>query len=142
NLKGANLSHADLSGADLRGANLRNAILIGTEMNMADTRDCDMAGVLTDKDAGKSIASLNAPLDRLLADHDRFVRSGGAEGRPLDLSGFDLRKAEDLVRYSLAAMKAAQAVFYGLDLNGIKLQAAQLERADFRACRLGAADLR
>jgi uncharacterized protein YjbI with pentapeptide repeats len=104
--------------------------------------DADMTGVLTDTPVGKPMEDLPKPLDQLLADHDRFVRSGGAEGRILDLSGFDLRKATDLTRFSLATLKAQGTVFYGLDLQNVRLQAAHLEGADFRACRLAGADLR
>src|SRR5579885_2449747 len=91
NLSGANLEGADLSGADLRGADLRNAVLMRAQMAMTETAGADLTGALTDKLAGRSLEELGQPLEQLVRLHETWVQSFGAEGRQLDLSGFDLR---------------------------------------------------
>ena len=69
-------------------------------------------------------------------------RRQGREGSQLDLSGFDLRNAPPLAGTELAALKASDSIFYGLNLAGIGFAAAQLDRADLRSCNLRGADLR
>lgn len=141
-LAGADLGGADLSGADLRGADLNGAILTDAVMENTHFIGANLKGTLNDRPAGLLLSDLDEPLSELLARHERWVESKGRDGVQLDLSGFDLRTAPPLARASLAALKASDSVFYGLNLAGIGLQAAQLDRADLRACNLRGADLR
>jgi len=142
NLTGADLSHADLSGANLNGASLRNAILTNAIMHYTETNGADLAGALTQVPAGRKLFELTEPIEALLERHERWCTSQGIEGTLLDLSGFDLRDVPQLAGRSLAALTAKGAIFFGLTLDGIGLQAAQLQGADFRSCRMNRADLR
>jgi uncharacterized protein YjbI with pentapeptide repeats len=141
-LAGADLGGADLSGADLRGADLNGAVLTDAVMENTHFIGANLNGTLNDKPAGLLLSDLEAPLSELLARHERWVESKGHDGAQLDLSGFDLRTAPPLAGGELAALKASDSVFYGLNLAGIGLQAAQLDRADLRSCNLRGADLR
>jgi uncharacterized protein YjbI with pentapeptide repeats len=141
-LAGADLGGADLSGADLRGADLNGAVLTDAVMENTHFIGANLKGTLNDKPAGLLLSDLEEPLPVLIAHHERWVETKGREGAQLDLSGFDLRSAPPLARLELAALKASDSVFYGLNLAGIGLQAAQLDRADLRSCNLRGADLR
>jgi len=141
-LAGADLGGADLSGADLRAADLNDAVLTDTVTENTHLLGANLKGPLGDQPAGLLVADLQEPLAVLIAKHERWVRSQGHQGTQLDLSGFDLRTAPPLGGTELAAVKASDSVFYGLDLTGIGLAAAQLDRADLRSCNLRGADLR
>jgi uncharacterized protein YjbI with pentapeptide repeats len=141
-LAGADLGGADLSGADLRGANLNGAVLVEAVMESTHFAGEDLKDALNDEPAGPQLSDLDAPLPELLQRHERWVASKGHEGEQLDLSGFDLRSAPPLAGAELAALRANDSVFFGLDLSGIGLQAAQLDGADLRSCNLQGADLR
>ena len=86
--------------------------------------------------------SWKAGLEELLHRHLAFIGSNGAEGARLDLSGFDLRGSPSLAGGCLTMVTARKAVFYGLDLSRVALQAAKCAGSDFRDCRLDEADLR
>jgi uncharacterized protein YjbI with pentapeptide repeats len=141
-LAGADLGGADLSGADLRDADLNDAVLTDTVTENTHFVGANLKGTLNDQPAGLLVSDLDEPLAALIAKHERWVRSQGHQGAQLDLSGFDLRTAPPLAGIELAAVKAGDSVFYGLDLTGIGLAAAQLDRADLRSCNLRGADLR
>ena len=143
NFSGSNLEGADLSGADLRGACLRGAVLTGASMTMTETAGADMEDMLTDQPVGRPVSALGRPLDELARDHMAWIGSAGAEGAKLDLSGFDLRGSPaSLASMCLTMVKGIGTIFYGMNLEGIQLQAAQLEDSDLRTCRLKDADLR
>jgi len=141
-MNGANLEGADLSGANLRGASLRNAVLVNTALVDVESDGADMTGALTKSEAGRTIEEFGESVEELLGRHELWATSDGAEGAPIDVSGFDLRKLEGLPRRQLSALVGFNAVLYGMNLEGIALQAAQLEGADLRGCRLANADLR
>ncbi len=141
-LAGADLGGADLSGADLRGADLNGAVLTDAVMENTHFIGANLKGTLNDRPAGLLLSDLEEPLPLLIARHERWVETNGRDGTQLDLSGFDLRSAPPLTRIELAALKASDSVFYGLNMSGIGLQAAQLDRADLRSCNLRGADLR
>jgi uncharacterized protein YjbI with pentapeptide repeats len=141
-MDGVNLEGADLSGADLRGASLKNAILTDADMSLVETAGADMTGMMTDKVVGKSISMLDESIELLIHKHTLFVTSAGAEGKPLDVSDFDLRKTHGWVGAKLTMLKANRAILVGMDLEGAALQAVQFEGADLRSCRLVRADLR
>jgi uncharacterized protein YjbI with pentapeptide repeats len=141
-MNGANLENADLSGANLRGASLRNAVLVGTSLIDVEIDNTDMTGALTKSEAGRAVEELGAVAERIRR-HELWATTDGAEGEPLDISGFDIRKLEGgLPRRQLSALVGFNAVLYGMNLEGIAMQAAQFEGADLRSCRLANADLR
>jgi uncharacterized protein YjbI with pentapeptide repeats len=146
-VQGANFSDCDLEGADFsqadtRDACFRGAVTTGANFNFANLAGADLAGVLSDQPGGRLLAELEEGLDDLLRLHLQFVGSNGATGRPLDLSGFDLRHAPSLAGACLTMVTARKAIFYGLDLGRVAIQAAKCDSADFRNCRLDAADMR
>lgn len=141
-LQNADLTGADLSGTQLEGASLANTILVGA--NLTNIRDVgvDMSSAVTDANVGLSVNELKAPLATLLEQHKSWVSSGGASGRQLDLSFYDLREASSLKKEKLTALKARQAKFIGLNLYRAELQSAVLDGSDFRGCDMEEADLR
>jgi uncharacterized protein YjbI with pentapeptide repeats len=142
NFSGTNLQGADFAQADTRGACFRGAVITGANFEYADTAGADMQGVLSDKPNGRMLDELDVGLGELLRLHRAFVDSGGAAGHVLDLSGFDLRNAGPLAGACLTMMTARRAVFFGLDLSGVALQAARCGEADFRDCTFNGADMR
>lgn len=142
NFTGTNLQGADFAQADTRDACFRGAVISGANFDYADIAGADMQGVLSDKPSGRVLGELSTSLEELLRLHREFVRSCGASGVALDLSGFDLRGADALAGACLTMLTARHAVFYGLDLSRVELQAACCPGADFRDCRLDGADLR
>lgn len=141
-LDGANLEGSDLQGADLRGASLKNVIMVNAKTAMAEIAGADMSGRIDEQSVGKSMDALPAMIPVLLQRHARYVQSNGAEGAPLDVSGFDLRKSDALAGHVLTGMKANGAVLVGMDLSGASLQGACFEGADLRYCNFAGADLR
>ena len=139
-LAGANLSGANLSGADLSGADLTDCVLIGAKTYSWNVQNANMAGVLTDKAAGKDASEL--PFDEMLRSHALWCETGGRSGTPSIFDGADLRSLKSINGLNLTALSAKNAVFYGLDMAGVQLQGARLEGADLRACNLRRADLR
>ncbi|MFN7534403.1 MAG: pentapeptide repeat-containing protein, partial [Brevundimonas sp.] len=141
NFRGADLSGADLSGADLTGADLRDAVLMGARTTMWRVNGAALEGALTDDHS--PAAALDAlSVSEMLREHARWCETGGAEGSPSMFDGVDLRPLKSIVGLNLTALSARQAVFFGLDMEGVQLQGARLEGADLRACRLRRADLR
>lgn len=139
--RGADLAGADLSGADLSGADLRDAILVGCKMTQWRTDGADMQGALVDdRSAGEALDQM--PAAEMLRDHARWCETGGAEGKPSVFDGVDLRPLKSITGLNLTALSARNAVFYGLDMEGVQLQGAQLENADLRSAKLRRADLR
>jgi uncharacterized protein YjbI with pentapeptide repeats len=78
----------------------------------------------------------------LVNDHDAWVHTDGATGRPGAFNGMDLRVMTTLKAYDLSAISAKGAAFYGLDMQQVRLSGANLEGADLRRCNLDGADLR
>lgn len=141
-LQNADLSGADLSGSQLDGASLSNTILVGANLTNIQNVGVDMSAAITDSNVGLSVSELKAPLATLLEQHKSWVSTGGAEGRQLDLSFYDLREAFTLKKERLTALKARQAKFIGLNLYKAELQSAILDGSDFRSCDMEEADLR
>jgi uncharacterized protein YjbI with pentapeptide repeats len=117
-------------------------VLMNATMSSVEMAGADLQGTLTNAQAGHALRTLGRPLEELVGLHQLWVQTFGAEGKQLDLSGFDLRTATELSRGSLPMLRASRAVFFGLDLDGAGLQAAQLDGADLRSCRLARVDLR
>lgn len=142
NLKGANLDMADLSGANLTNANLENAQISGAKTVGTEWQGANVQGVVGRGDVVKDVGTLVVPLAELIQQHMLWVRTAGHEGQALDLSSFDMRKARQLQNAALTAIKAEQAIFYGMDLTGAQMQHAHLAYGDFRDCQLKNVDFR
>ena len=140
NMTGCNMAGCDLSGADLTGADLTDAVLVGAKTYMWNVQDANMAGVLTDKAAGKDATQL--PFDSMLRAHATWCETGGRSGTPSVFDGADLRSLKSINGLNLTALSAKGATFYGLDMAGVQLQGARLEGCDLRTCNLRRADLR
>ncbi len=139
--RGADLAGADLSGADLSGADLRDAVLVGVNRQSWRTDGARMEGSLTDdRSSGDPVSRL--PAAEMLRDHALWCETDGREGKPSVFNGVDLRSLKSIRGLNLTALSARDAIFYGLDMEGVQLQGAHLEGADLRACNLRGADLR
>ncbi len=142
NLTGANLAGADLSQCDIRDVSLRGANLTGTLIDFSTLVNVDMTGALTDQPMGPTTDKLPMSLEETIKQHQLWLKTKGAEGAKLDLSGHDMRNASSLVAANLTMLTAQKSVWYGLDLSQINLQASNLSESDFRSCAFTAADLR
>jgi uncharacterized protein YjbI with pentapeptide repeats len=131
-MEGADLEGADLSRADLRGAVLRNANLYGATFLAADRTGADDTGALTDAPRGKPMSLLKESLHTLIRDHQSWVETGGAQGKALDVSGFDLRDIEWPEHALLTSLKAAGACLAHARIKGGWLQAGNFEGADLQ----------
>lgn len=140
---GADLSNAKIDGAQLSGANLQSTILTGVELNEIKCFGIDLSTAVTDENTGRSLSELDEPLEKLIEQHHLWVQSGGKEGSNLDLSNIDLRKmGGDLKMEKLTAIKAVNALFFGMNLYKLQLQSAVLDDSDFRNCDMEEADIR
>ncbi|MGZ6012795.1 MAG: pentapeptide repeat-containing protein, partial [Caulobacteraceae bacterium] len=74
-MTGCNLAGADLSGANLAGADLRNTVLVGVKTMSWNVNDTNMEGALTDKPSGTDVS--NMPYEQMIADHARWIETGG-----------------------------------------------------------------
>ncbi|MEK9661906.1 MAG: pentapeptide repeat-containing protein, partial [Alphaproteobacteria bacterium] len=119
-----------------------DAVLTGAVMAHVRTRDTDMSDTLTCVLAGRDPNIDGVPAADILAAHAEYVASAGACGRAADFGECDMRGLESLAAHDLTGLKAAKAVFCGLDMRGCKLQGASLEQADLRGVDLREADLR
>ncbi|MDD5587378.1 MAG: pentapeptide repeat-containing protein [Alphaproteobacteria bacterium] len=142
NLTGANLAGADLSQCELRDVKLRDANLTGALIDFTGLVNVDLKGALTDKPMGLTTDQLPMTFDEMLKLHQVWLKSKGAEGQQLNLTGYDLRNAPSLVGANLTMLAGEKAIWYGLDLSQCNLQAAQLSGGDFRNCNFTSADLR
>ncbi|MBI3420169.1 MAG: pentapeptide repeat-containing protein [Proteobacteria bacterium] len=146
NLSNAVLEKADLSLAQLQGACLKDAVLRGADLTGAQTEGADLTGVLRDEFQGLRLEDEGRSLDDAVREHEEWLQSGGAKGKRLDLTRFDLRSegpgACDFSGRNLAMMKARHGLFYRLRFTGAQLQAAELRDNDFRMARFLRADLR
>jgi uncharacterized protein YjbI with pentapeptide repeats len=121
---------------------LRNANLYGAVFIAADRTGADDTGALTDAPRGKPMSMLKESLHTLIRDHQSWVESGGASGKTLDVSGFDLRDIEWPEHALLTSLKAAGACLAHARIKGAWLQASTFEGADLRGADFRTADLR
>ncbi|CAN0445836.1 unnamed protein product, partial [Phaeothamnion confervicola] len=101
-----------------------------------------LVDVVNDNLAGKALSEQGIAPDELLRLHALWAKTGGAEGKVADLSGYDCRKLPSLVGQLLVGLRAEGAIFVGLDLRGCQLQGARLAGADLRDCKFAGADMR
>ena len=142
NMEGANLSDADFTGSNLSKANLASSIMTGTILEAAETGGSNINEALTDEAMGEKVEDIAATLPEMLDKHATWVKTAGGQGERLDLSGYDLRKIENLSARPLTALKAVGANFLRQDLEGAQIQSALLDRSDFRDANMKDIDLR
>jgi uncharacterized protein YjbI with pentapeptide repeats len=142
NLTGANLAGADLSQCEIRDVSLKGANLAGTLIDFSNLVNVDMSGALTDKPVGMTTDDMRKPLDEIIRSHQLWLKTQGAEGQKLDLSGYDMRNAPPLMGADMTMLTAENSIWYGLDLSRINLQASHLNGSDFRNVNFAGADLR
>lgn len=142
NLTGANLTKSDLTGTDIRGADLKDAIIKNAIMTLTEVAGANLDETINEDPTGAEIDDLEHTFEELLQEHTNWISTSGAEGKQLDLSGFDLRMFEGLGNHTLTAMKAIGANFLDHDFSGAEIQSATLDESDFRDCKFVKTDLR
>lgn len=158
NLTGCDLSGSDLDEADLSGADLSQSVLLGAELGGAVLADVKLAGTVLEIDrltaeqrqSLKGTDGIVAPtyasvdftrLSAQMAAHDRWVETGGREGRRLDLEFCDLDEAP-LAGRDLSGARLRRCRFRGADLSRARLEMADLSYADLTGANLEQASLR
>ena len=142
NLAGCDLSGSDLAEADFKGADLSRAVLVGAELEGANFADTKFGGTVVELSRLSPTQLANATAKggvveaeypelpaaeaRAAVDaHRRWIESGGAQGKRLDLEG--VRLSGDL--------------FAGRDLSGARLRRCSLKGASFAGAQMNMADL-
>ncbi len=140
--------------ADLRGADMSNTDLTTADMTRADLREgktlhkpkikkeLPPSALTLTGEPVEHFAEVEMTLDELLLKHIAWMASGGKQGSKLDLTGMDMRKGPSLAARKLTALQAPQAIFADMDMRGVEMQGARLEKADFSKCLLQNADMR
>lgn len=141
-MSGANLSGSNFTGSKLSNVTIDSAIMTDTVLDAAELQGVDFKSATTNESISSSLAELEKSLDEILNDHTQWVETVGKFGKQLDLSGYDLRKVENLRSYPLTAIKAIGSNFLGQDLQAAHMQSAKLDRCDFRSCNMKYIDLR
>jgi uncharacterized protein YjbI with pentapeptide repeats len=158
NLSGCDLSGSDLDEANLTGADLSHSVLLGAELGGAVLDDVKLAGTVLEidrltadqraalKDTSGVVAPTYTPLEAgklaaLLAAHDRWIASGGSEGRRLDLEFAGLDEAP-LAGCDLSGARLRRCRFRGADLSRARLDMADLSYADLTGAVIEQASLR
>jgi uncharacterized protein YjbI with pentapeptide repeats len=145
-LKGANFSGAMLDSVDFKGADLTGALFEGAVLTGVTLEDLRIdRGALESCVVDPTAAALGraALLRQQVVNADRWVATGGAEGRPAVLNGEDLRPlAGAFAGKRLTAMSAVGACAIGVDFGGAQLQGANFDGADLRDADFRDADLR
>jgi uncharacterized protein YjbI with pentapeptide repeats len=145
-LKGANFTGALLHGADLKGASLEGArfdgaVLTGADFAQARIDPGALSNCVTDP-SGTAIQRTAELRERLVV-ATRWIATNGAEGRPANLDGEDLRTMADAFEKAcLTALSAKTACAIGVSFSGAQLQGAQFHGADLREADFTGADLR
>jgi uncharacterized protein YjbI with pentapeptide repeats len=146
NLKGANFTGAMLEGAQLVGANLIGAIFDGAVINGADLKNVMIhpgafATCVLDP-SPQALQRVNL-IAQQLALAERWIATDGAEGRPANLDGEDLRPmAARFASRRLTALSAKRTRCIGVGFAGSQLQGALFDEADLRGADFTGADLR
>ncbi len=145
-LRGANFSGAILRGADLEGAvledcNFEGAVLVGANLTRTRVdRDALVNCVIDPSPAAMERAD---ELRERLYVARRWVETNGAEGRPANLDGEDLRTLGSMFEGArLTALSATGACGVSVNFRDAALQGANFEGADLRDAHFAGADLR
>jgi uncharacterized protein YjbI with pentapeptide repeats len=144
-LDGVNFTGALLHGARFKSANLTNAIfkdavLVGVNMEDLKVPPEALAGAIQDV-SPEARAKLDTLKD-LLASHERWIASAGAEGKPVMLDEADLRPFQSWAGRRLSGICARRVNAIEMDFSGCQLQASKLDGADLRGANFTQADLR
>jgi len=145
NLENSNMSHVDLSEANLENARMAGIILSGATLDNTNMQGANLQYALTEKPVGKVFdysEEEDGPLVKIIKRHGQWVQFEGQKGERADLSGYDMRNIHDLVRYSLTAIKAENAIFQGMALLSAQMQSCDFSGSDFRDVKFIGADLR
>ena len=147
NFKTSVFDFCDLTGsnfnfADLRDVSFKGAHMINTSLQSVEKQGADFTLSLMNDMKGKEFDEVEMSLDELILRHIHWLATGGREGKQLDVSETDMRKAGMLGGKKLTALKAMNATFAEMNLNGIELQSAILDGSDFRKATLLRSDLR
>jgi uncharacterized protein YjbI with pentapeptide repeats len=147
NFKTSVFDFCDLTGssfnfADLRDVSFKGAHMINTQMQSVEKQGADFTLTLMNEVKGQEFDEVEMSLDELVLRHTHWLATGGREGKQLDISNTDMRKAGILGGKKLTALKAINATFAEMNLNGIELQSAILDGSDFRKATFMRADLR
>ena len=102
----------------------------------------NLDGALSEGDMGHSLDDFAKPLHELFADHRLWIKTRGAKGKQLDLSGYDLRNVPDLRRHPMTAIRCVKGILLSQDLSAADMQSAVFDESDFRDCDLNSADVR
>jgi uncharacterized protein YjbI with pentapeptide repeats len=145
-LDGANFEGAVLTGANFRGAKLSNvsfkgAVLVGVNLDDLGVPPESLEGCVLDitPEAKARAGELRSRLEG----HMRWIVSNGAEGKPANVDGEDLRPLKgEITGRPLAGLSARNALAIGVDFSGCQLQAAHFDGADLRDANFTGADLR
>ncbi|MGF7175679.1 pentapeptide repeat-containing protein [Azospirillum doebereinerae] len=158
NFAGCDLTGADLNDADLTGAELTSAVLMGTDFCGATLDGAVFGNTVMDQAAlTRTYIPFALPPDaivppnytampvaaflELVAAHERWVDSGGAEGARLDLDLVSVAGA-DLAGRSLAAARLRRCRLPGARLTKASLEMAELSYIDLDEADLSEAVLR
>lgn len=140
--KGSDMSNVDLSQSDIRDTDFSEVILRGAKLDNVEDRGSNFTLTLTEETVGRDIEEYDLTLDEMVLGHINWVASGGRQGKQLILEKTDMRKGVNLSAKKLTAIRVVECTFAEMDLRGIEIQGANLEKSDFRKCKLNNADLR
>jgi uncharacterized protein YjbI with pentapeptide repeats len=158
NFSGCDLTGADLNDADLTGAELTSAVLMGTDFCGANLDGAVFGNTVMDQATlTRTYIPFTLPPDaivqpnytampvadflELVASHERWVDSGGAEGARLDLDLVSVAGA-DLSGRTLAAARLRRCRLPGARLTKASLDMAELSYIDLDESDLSDASLR
>lgn len=144
NLSGANMRNANLEGANVSGARLAGAIMTGANFRNVDLESADLRGAYTmDANVGQSPPAVdrgdkvesNSDAGRIIASHCAWIKSGGREDEPADLTGLSLA-GKDLRGMDFSGAKLVETVLHRANLSGAKFEFTMLTRANLSEANL------
>ena len=167
NLTDCDMSGADLVDADLSGADLTQTVLLGADLSGASLTDARMSNTvlelsrLTDKQIGQigTTDGIAAPTYRTLPhdeivkmfnDHGRWIVTGGAKGKRLDIIGADLTGVKILIKSlagarlrkcNLTSLSLKNVIFDMADLSYSCFAKASFDQSSFRGANFRSSDL-
>jgi uncharacterized protein YjbI with pentapeptide repeats len=119
---------------------MKRAVLPGANLERATLDQADLSDVLRTPPPLCHID--DQPLDEILAAHEAYCDTDGAQGSVTGLPDIDFRPLQTLLDRRLTALVAPRSIFFGMDLRRVQLQGADLTGCDFRGVDLREADLR
>jgi len=144
-LDGANFSGAILIGVCFRGARMtdacfHDAVLMGTDVKELHLPREAFDGCVMD--SPPEDGEISGRLKSMLADHQRWVNSGGRTGAGAVMDGLDVRPLHDAIAgLSLTGLSARNTIGVAMDFSECQLQGAKFDGADLRGANFSRADL-